>query len=186
MISEKSYLIILAVIGGERLFELLLSKRNARRAFARGAVEVQQKHYLFMVTFHSLFLVSCAAESLLWQRNFSPVVAWGALGLAILAQALRYAAVWSLGDRWNTKIIVLPGEQPVARGPYRWIRHPNYLAIVLEIIAIPMIRGAWITALVFSVGNLPLLAVRISVEEKALGEAYAKTFASRPRFIPRL
>lgn len=186
MISENTYLVILVLIAGERLFELFLSQRNARRAFARGAMEVKQRHYVFMVAFHSLFLVACATESLLWQRTFPPVLAWCALGLAIFAQALRYSAVWSLGDRWNTKIIVQPGEQPVAHGPYRWIRHPNYLAIVLEIIAIPMIRGAWVTALLFSIGNLPLLAVRISVEEKALGEAYAKAFASRPRFIPKL
>jgi methyltransferase len=186
VISEKSYLVILALIAGERVFELFLSQRNARRAFARGAVEVKQRHYPLMVAFHSLFLISCAAESLLSQRNFLPVVAWGALGSAILAQALRYAAVWTLGDRWNTKIIVQPGEQPVATSLYRWIRHPNYLAIVVEIVAIPMIRGAWITALVFSVGNLPLLAVRISVEERALGETYAKAFASHPRFIPKL
>lgn len=81
---------------------------------------------------------------------------------------------------------VQPGEQPVARGAYSSIRHPNYLAIVLEIIAIPMIQGAWITAVLFSVGSLPLLAVRISVEENALGESYAQAFASRPRFIPKL
>jgi methyltransferase len=186
VISEKAYLVILVLIGGERIFELLLSRRNARRAFARGAVEVKQRHYPFMVAFHSLFLVSCAAESLLWQHNFPPIVAWGALAFAVLAQALRYAAVWTLGDRWNTKVIVEPGEQPVATGLYRWIRHPNYVAIALEIVAIPMIRGAWITALAFSVANLPLLAVRISVEERALGETYAKAFASRPRFIPKL
>jgi len=186
VISEKAYLVLLALVAGERVFELFLSQRNACRAFARGAVEVKQRHYALMVTFHALFLVSCAAESLLWQRNFSPVIAWVAFGASILAQALRYAAVWTLGDRWNTKIIVQPGEQPVVTGLYRWIRHPNYVAIVLEMVAIPMIRGAWITALVFSVGNLPLLAVRISVEERALGDTYAKAFGSRPRFVPKL
>lgn len=152
----------------------------------RGGVEVKQRHYPFMVAFHSLLLVSCAAESLLWHYNFPAVAAWIALGLAILAQALRYAAVWTLGDRWNTKIIVQRGEAPVASGLYRWIRHPNYVAIASEMVAIPMIRGAWITALVFSVIHLPLLAVRISVEESALGQTYAKAFASRPRFIPKL
>jgi methyltransferase len=185
MISERAYLVILALIGGERLFEVILSQRNARRAFARGAVEVKQRHYTFMVAFHALFLLSCAAESLLCQRSFPPALAWAALGITICAQALRYTAVWTLGDRWNTKIIVVPGERPITRGVYRWLRHPNYLAIVLEIAAIPMIRGAWITALVFSLLDLPLLAVRISVEETALGEAYTKAFASRSRLIPK-
>lgn len=91
MISEKAYLAILPLVAGERIFELFLSRRNAYRAFARGAVEVKQRHYVLMVAFHSLFLVSCAAESLLWQRNFPAVVAWGGLGFAILAQTLRYA-----------------------------------------------------------------------------------------------
>jgi methyltransferase len=186
VIPEKAYLIILALIAGERIFELILSWRNARWAFARGAVEVKQRHYAFMVAFHSLFLISCATESVLRQRTFPAIVAWGALAFAVLAQALRYSAVWTLGHRWNTKVIVQPGEEPVTTGLYRWIRHPNYLAIVLEMVAIPMIRGAWIVALVFSVVNLALLAVRISVEERGLGEAYAKAFASRPRFIPKL
>jgi methyltransferase len=185
MISERAYLVVLVLIAGERLFELFLSQRNARLAFARGAVEAKQKHYILMVAFHSLFLISCATESLLEHRSFPPAVAWVALGLTIFAQTLRYTAVWTLGDRWNTKIIVVPGEPPVTSGVYRWLRHPNYLAVVLEIAAIPMIRAAWITALVFSLLNLPLMAVRISVEESALGEAYAKAFASRSRFIPK-
>jgi methyltransferase len=186
MIPEKAYLVILALVAGERISELFLSRRNARRAFARGAIEVKQRHYPFMIAFHTLFLVSCAAESLLWQRDLPAIVTWGALAVAVVAQALRYAAVWTLGDRWNTKVIVEPGEQPVTTGLYRWIRHPNYLAIAVELVAIPMIRGAWITALVFSLVNLPLLAVRISVEERGLGETYATAFASRPRFIPKL
>lgn len=105
MISEKAYVVILAAIAGERLFELFLSQRNARRALARGAVEVKQRHYVLMVAFHSIFLVSCAVESLLWERNFSPVITWAALGFTIFGQVLRYAPVWSLGDRENTKIL---------------------------------------------------------------------------------
>jgi methyltransferase len=186
MISEKAYLVILALIAGERILELFLLRRNAHRAIARGTLEVKQRHYPFMIAFHTLFLVSCAAESLLWQRNLPVIVTWGELTFTVIAQALRYAGVWTLGGRWNIKIIVEPGEQPVTTGLYCWIRHRNYLAIAVEMVAIPMIRGAWITALAFALINLPLLAVRISVEESALGETYARAFASRPRFIPKL
>ena len=103
-----------------------------------------------------------------------------------MAQALRYWAIASLGEYWNTRIIVVPGLPPVTRGPYRFLRHPNYVAVVLELAAVPLIHGAWVTALVFSLGNALLLWVRIRAEETALGSAYAQTFADKPRFIPEV
>ena len=184
MISEKTYLWILAALAGERIFELLLSRRNASRAFARGGKEAGGEHYPIMVLFHALFFVFCALESDLRGASVPRLVFWGAVTVSAVAQALRYTAIWTLGERWNTRVIVEPGCEPVAGGIYRWIRHPNYLGVILETAAIPLIGGAWATALVFSLGRLWLLAMRISVEEKALGSSYAREFSSRPRFIP--
>jgi methyltransferase len=121
---------------------------------------------------------------MLRRATVAPFVFWGAIATALVAQALRYTAIWTLGDRWNTRVIIRHDGDPVTKGIYRWIRHPNYLGVILEMAAIPLIGGAWITAALFSVGNLPLLARRISIEEKALGSRYQETFSSRPRFVP--
>jgi methyltransferase len=183
-LGSELYLGLLLLVAGERLVELRLSARNARRQLARGAVEYGRGHYLPMVVFHALFLLSCAAE-LLWFHPTIPLpVGLLMLLLALAAQALRYWAVSTLGDRWNTRIIVRAGDLPVTLGPYRLVRHPNYVAVALELFALPLVHGCWRTALFFSVGNAVLLAVRIPSEERALGLAYREAFADRPRFIP--
>jgi methyltransferase len=104
----------------------------------------------------------------------------------LFAQGLRYWAVATLGDRWNVRVIVWPDSAPVTHGPYRWIRHPNYVAVIAEMALVPLIHGAYWTALAFSAGNAALLWVRIRVEEQALGESYSHAFGQRPRFIPRV
>jgi methyltransferase len=186
VISERAYLLLLALIALERVFELLLSQRNARRALTDGGIELGRSHYRVMVTMHTVFLASCAAESILVAHTISPIVSTAALAAVLFAQALRYAAVATLGERWNTRIIVMPGAAPVTRGLYRWMRHPNYVAVVLEIAALPLIRGGWITAVVFSLANALMLAVRIPAEERALGANYSEAFESVSRFFPHL
>src|SRR5690242_20646533 len=186
VISERAYLILLAMLTGERVLELVLSRRNAARAFAHGAAEVGQGHFAAMAAFHALFIASCAAESIVAARAVMPAVSIAALAIAVAAQVLRYAAVVTLGERWNTRIIVMPEAAPVTRGIYRWVRHPNYVAVALELVAIPMIRGCWLTAAAFSAGNAALMAIRIPAEERALGRGYAQAFAAVPRFLPRL
>ena len=185
-IGERVYLLMLALVAGERVFELSLSSRNARRAFARGGIESGHAHYRVMVVVHAAFLVSCAAESLLYRRAVAPALSIGVLAAAILAQLLRYAAVASLGERWNTRIIATPCEPPITHGLYRWVRHPNYVAVAIEIAALPLIRAAWFTAILFSIANALLLAVRIPAEERALGSGYKAAFGGRPRFVPGL
>ncbi len=184
--SQALYLAFLGLVALERGGELLLSRRNARQARAAGAVEAGRGHYPVMVAFHTLFLVSCAAEVLLVPRSFPGAVGWAALGAALLAQGLRYWAVASLGARWNTRVLVWPGLPPVTSGPYRFLRHPNYLAVVVELVAVPLVYGAWVTAVVFSLGNLVLLTVRIRSEERALGPSWAKAFSGRGRLLPEL
>lgn len=177
------YTVGILLVGVERLGELWLSKRNAARAFACGAVEVGQRHYRVMTVLHSLFLVSCLAEPWLLRRPAPGAFAWLFIALAAASQALRYWAIATLGDRWNTRVIVLPDVPPVTGGPYRWMKHPNYLAVIVELAALPMIHGAWLTSIAFSIANATLLTVRIRSEEEALGEVWATTFADRRRFL---
>jgi methyltransferase len=178
------YYAFLAFLALERVAELVLSRRNARRAFARGGVEVGQRHYRVMAIFHTLFLVACAVEPLALPHAYPPALGVVALAGAIAAQALRYWAIATLGERWNVRIIVLPGAAPVVAGPYRWVRHPNYVAVVAELLSVPLIHGAFVTAIAFSLGNALLLLVRIRAEEAALGPRYADAFAATPRFVP--
>jgi methyltransferase len=184
MISETAYLAILTVIVAERFFELWLSRRNAERAFSRGGIESGQAHYKVLVILHVLFIASCALESLLHAPALPPSLEGLALVGAVGAQFLRYWAVLTLGDRWNTRIIVIPGQPPITAGAFRYVRHPNYLAVIVEIACLPMIRGLWITAIAFSLANAIILSVRISAEELAMGQTYAELFASHARFIP--
>lgn len=182
----NAYLAFLALVAAERAFELWLSRRNATRALAQGGIEVGQSHFAFMRALHVAFLASCALEVALLHRGFEPRLGLPMLGLALGAQALRYWAIATLGPRWNVRVIVVPGEPVVTSGPYRWLRHPNYLAVVIEGFAIPLIHGAWLTALAFSALNAALLRVRIRVEERALAEhcELEAKLGDRPRLVP--
>jgi len=183
--SVALYLAFLAALYGERLVELVITHRNARRAFARGGVETGRGHYAVMVAVHAVFPLACGVEVLALARRFPGALGYSALALALAAQGIRWWVVATLGARWSTRIIVVPGAAPVTGGPFRLLRHPNYLAVMLEAFAVPLIHGAWLSALVFSAADAALLAVRIPAEERALGAPYAEAFAGRRRFLPR-
>jgi methyltransferase len=164
-----AYLVLVLATGAERLVELVISARNARRSFAAGGVEFGRRHFPWMVALHTGLLVACLAEVLYGDRPFLPWLGWPMLALVVLSQALRYWCIATLGRQWNIRVIVVPGLHLVARGPYRWLRHPNYLAVVIEGFALPLVHTAWITALVFTVLNaVLLLGFRIPVENRAL------------------
>lgn len=185
--SRLAYLALVGLVAAERLFELALSRRNAARALARGGIETESRgFYALMVAAHTLLLVAAPLEVLLAGRPLRPALAALMLALLAGAMALRYWAVRTLGDRWNTRVIVVPGEPAVASGPYRLLRHPNYLAVVVEVIALPLVHGAWITALLATVANAAILARRIRHEEAALERAsdYAARLGDRRRFLP--
>lgn len=181
----RAYLALVALVALERGAELWLTRRNARRALARGAVEAGRGHYPAMVAVHALFLAACIAEALAFPAPPPPAALLFAAGV-VAAQALRWWAVAALGDRWSTRILVVPGEPPVTRGPYRFLRHPNYLAVSLEVACLPLAWGSWRGALLFSLANAALLAVRIPAEERALGPAYAAALGHRRRLLPSL
>jgi methyltransferase len=184
VVSRGTYFALLGGLVIERVFELWLSRRNARRALARGGMELGHGQYRTMVAFHTLFIVACAVEATFRSPSFSRSLSIMALIGEAAAQALRYWSVATLGESWNTRVIVIPNARPVTSGPYRYIRHPNYTAVALEIVCIPLIRGLLITAAASFATNAILLAFRIRLEERALGESYHRAFAERPRFIP--
>lgn len=155
-----------ALVGLQRLLELALSRRNEKRLRARGAVERGREHYPFIVALHALWLLSTAVEG----SRKGDGLGRAALAAFLLVQPLRYWAILSLGEHWNTRILVVPGEKLVRRGPYRYFSHPNYLAVATEVLALPLVFRARTTALVFSALNAALLAVRIREEERALKE----------------
>jgi methyltransferase len=179
-----AYLVFLALTGAERIAELLLSRRNAAMALRAGGAESGAAQFRWMALVHALFLPACAAEVLLLHRPFPGVLGWACLAGALCAQALRWWAIAALGPRWNVRVIVVPGAVPVRSGPYRFMRHPNYVAVVAEMLLIPLAHGAWITAAVFSALNILLLRARIRTEEQALGATWQREFARVPRFIP--
>ena len=159
---------LVALVGLERLAELVVSTRNAAWSFARGGVEHGRGHYPVMVALHTGFLVAMLVEAWVRRPEVAPALAWSMLALVIAAQALRWWCIATLGRRWNTRVIVVPGMPPVTSGPYRLLRHPNYVAVVVEGVALPMVHSAWITAVVFTLANAALLVVRIRVEDAAL------------------
>jgi methyltransferase len=186
VISRGIYFAILAALVVERIVELWLSNRNARLAFARGGIELGRGQYRIIVAFHALFIAACAAGAMRYATAAPPALSTLALAGEAVAQALRYWSVATLGQNWNTRVIVIPNIEPVTSGPYRYIRHPNYVAVALEISCVPLIRGLVTIAVFFSAGNAILLAFRIRLEERALGKSYQIAFASRPRFVPSI
>ncbi len=164
------YLFILAV-GAERLIELVVAQRNARWSIAHGGKEFGRDHYPAMVSMHALLLVSCVVEVWALRRPFIPWLGWTMLAVVVLSTVVRWRCVAALGKRWNPRLIVIPGAPLVREGLYRWVRHPNYTAVAAEVVALPMIHSAWLTAIVFSAANALVLTVRIRAENAALGYA---------------
>lgn len=169
--SRLLYTGLVLLVALQRLAELALSRRHERRLRARGAVEVGAGHYPWMVALHAAFLASCLAEVWWLDRPFVPALAAIAVAVLVAATGLRVWTLRTLGERWTTRVLVLPGAALVTGGPYRFLRHPNYLAVVLEVAALPLVHTAWATALVFSAANALLLRRRIGVEERALDGA---------------
>lgn len=166
MLKLKPAVFGAALVGVQRILELRVSRRNERRLRARGAVESGRGHYPFMVALHALWLLSTAVEGS--RKKPGTKAGRAALASFLLVQPVRYWAILSLDGYWNTRILVVPGEKLVRKGPYRYIKHPNYVVVVTEVLTLPLVFGARATALVFSVLNAILLFVRISEEERAL------------------
>ena len=162
------YLLLIAAVAVERLTEVVVAGRNRSVSKEHGGVEFGAGHYPAMVALHTGLLAGCLLEPVLLHRPFIPTLGWPMLVIALAAQALRWWCISTLGYQWNTRVIVIPGAARVTGGPYRILPHPNYVAVIAEGFALPLVHSAWITALVFSVLNAVLLRTRIHVEDSAL------------------
>jgi methyltransferase len=165
------YYALLAVIAVERLAELVVSQRHAAESLRRGGVEYGQGHFPVMVALHTALLVGCLVEPLALHRDFIPALAWPMLAVVVAANALRWWCIATLGPRWSARVIVMPGMPLVKAGPYRWFAHPNYVAVIAEGVALPLVGSAWITACCFTALNAALLTVRLRCETRALAAA---------------
>lgn len=169
--SQALFSVLIAAVALERLAELVVSTRHARASLRRGGIEHGRGHYPVMVALHTGLLVGALVE-VWWRRpEFVPALGWTMLAVVVLAQALRWWCITALGEQWSTRVIVVPGLPLVDRGPYRLLPHPNYVAVVAEGFALPLVHSAWWTAVGFTVLNAALLAIRIRVEDAALAGA---------------
>lgn len=156
-----------ALLVSQRFLELLLAKRNEQIVKSKGALEFDRDGYKYIVVTHVAFLMSLVLEKFSLQRELNKF--WVVfLLIFLIAQILRYWAILSLGVYWNTKVLVVPGSQRVSTGPYKYLKHPNYIAVILEIAVIPLIFSCYLTSILFSIVNLILIRRRIEIEENAL------------------
>jgi methyltransferase len=162
------YQLLIGAVAVERLAELVVTKRNRAWSQAHGGVEFGAGHYPVMVMLHVGLLAGCVIEPIVLHRPFVAAVGWPMLAMVIVAQALRWWCIGTLDHQWNARVIVIPGAGRVSGGPYRLLPHPNYVAVIAEGFALPLVHTAWVTALVFSVLNAVLLRTRIQVENAAL------------------
>lgn len=162
------YTLLIALVAVERLAELVVSQRNLAWSRERGGQEAGAGHYPAMVVLHTALLVGCLVEVAVFDRPFIPALGWPMLAIVVAAQALRWWCITTLGHQWNTRVVVIPDAPRVTGGPYRYFSHPNYVAVVAEGIALPLVHTAWIAAAVFTALNAALLSTRIRVENAAL------------------
>ncbi|MCW2651182.1 MAG: rane protein [Mycobacterium sp.] len=162
------YVLLIAAVAAERSAELLISRRNLAWSRAHRGTEFGARHYPLMVVLHTALLAACLGEAIWLHRPFIPALGWPMLAVVAGAQGLRWWCIATLGRQWNTRVVVVPGAPRVTAGPYRRLSHPNYVAVVAEGLALPLVHTAWITALGFSVLNAALLRARIKVENAAL------------------
>lgn len=158
---------VLALSAVERLIELAVARRHEASVRADGAVEHGRGLTRCIMAFHATWFAAFAVEAAL-RGGAVPVGPFGLLGTALGLQALRWWCIGTLGRFWNTKVLVVPGTAPVRRGPYRWVRHPNYLVVAVEVALLPALCGCWWTAAVFGALNPLLLLLRIRQEDAAL------------------
>lgn len=186
MLITATFLGIVLLVALQRLAELRTSRRHEAKLRAMGAVEHAPWQVPWMRALHASWLLAIPLEVLLLERAFSVWIAAPAFLLFVVGQALRFAAMHALGTRWTVRVMTLPGAPPVVRGVFRRVRHPNYLGVALELAALPMMHGAWLTAFVFSGANALFLWRRVKAEEAALEAAggYRDAMQGRPRLVP--
>ena len=178
MSSLTAFVVLVLLVAVERGVELVVSNRNAAWSLSRGGIETGRGHYPAMVVLHTGFLVAMLVEAFVRRPVVPLALAWSMLAVVLAAQALRWWCILTLGHRWNTRVIVVPGLAPVRSGPYRLLSHPNYVAVVAEGVALPLVHASWVTAVVFTLANAVLLTVRLRAENTALATLPPATVGS--------
>jgi methyltransferase len=168
VVTRRLFLGFVAGLGLQRLFELRLSRRNEQKILQHGGREHAPETYRWIVTLHAAWFAAMLLEVFAGKRTFQPRLVLPALGAFAAGQALRLTAIRTLGWRWSTRVMTVPAAEPVRHGIYRYMRHPNYLGVELEILAAPLLHSAYLTSAVFGIANALLLRDRIRREEEAL------------------
>jgi len=183
-----AYILLLLIVGIGRLAELRISRRNQGQLEKQGVRKIPEPHFRWMVFLHGAVLVCAGAEVLFLHRPLIPALAIPMAALFVLANLLRWWVIGTLAGHWNVEVMESSRVGVVSSGPYRWVRHPNYVAVVMEIFSLPMIHTAWITAVAGTLGDLEILRRRIKVEDGFLmsNPAYRLAMGGKPRFLPRL
>jgi methyltransferase len=176
--------VLLGVICVERVAELIVSARHATALLRKGGVESGLRHFPVMVALHAALLAGCVVEPVVAHRAFLPALGYPMLVVVVAANALRWWCIATLGERWSARVIVLPEVPLVRSGPYRWFAHPNYVAVIVEGAALPLVGSAWITAACFTILNAVLLTVRIRCEVRALAAAVPPVVATSAPVAP--
>ena len=158
-----SFILFISFFILQRLSELLIARRNEKWLLAKGAVQYGQSHYPFMIALHTIFIFSIIAEYVL---DGQPPISWLFLAIYLFVLSFKFWALASLGKYWNTKIFRVPGVSPVKKGPYKFLKHPNYIEVVCEVAVIPLVFHLYYTAVIFSLLNVAMLAVRLRVENE--------------------
>jgi methyltransferase len=188
MAMTLAYISLLVLVGIERLAELVISRRNQRNLEKQGVHKIPEPHFRWMVVVHTCILVGAGAEVLFLHRPLIPALAVSMSVVFVLSNVLRWWVIRILAGHWNVEVMDSARVGVVSSGPYRWIRHPNYVGVVAEVFSLPMIHTAWITAIAGTLGYLLILRKRIRVEDGALmaDPKYRLTMGGKPRFFPRI
>jgi methyltransferase len=187
-LSVLAYLILLAIVALLRLYELRISRRHQQDMIARGASKVDEPRFRWMVVLHTGVLIGAAAEVVFLKRPFIPLLAAVCFPLFLAANAVRWWVIRTLGEHWNVQVMNSTGLGVITSGPFRYVRHPNYAAVFTEMLVLPLIHTAWITAILGSAAHILVLSQRLSTEEKVLfsDAHYRDAMSGKPRFLPGL
>ena len=187
-LSVIAYLVLLAIVALLRLYELRISRRHQQDMVAQGASKVEEPRFRWMVVLHTGVLIGAACEVVFLHRPFIPVLAAVCFVIFIAANAVRWWVIRTLGEHWNVQVMNSTGLGVVTRGPFRYVRHPNYAAVFVEMLVLPLIHTAWITSVVGSAAHVLVLSQRLATEEKVLfsDAHYRDAMSGKPRFLPGL
>jgi methyltransferase len=187
-LSVKAYLGLLLVVALLRIYELQISRRHQREMVARGASKVADPVFRTMVLLHTGVLVGAALEVVFLHRPFYPILAAVCFAIFLAANVIRWWVIRTLGEHWNVEVMNSTGMGVITSGPFRYVRHPNYAAVFVEMLVLPLIHCAWITAAVGSAAHILVLSRRINTEERVLfsDAHYREAMYGKPRFLPGL